>query len=120
MHRVLVLDSCNSKTYAEGMTAAAHGQYAPLVNASHRPGEWQTCDIVVRAPRFDGNGALVSPAVMTVLHNGVLVQDHAELTGPTAHRARQPHKAHADRMPIPLQDLSHPFRNIWVRELRTS
>ena len=116
---VQVLDSYNSKTYADGMAAAIYGQHPPLVNASRRPGEWQTYDVVFRAPRFDGNGALVSPAFMTVLHNGVLVQEHAELTGPTAHKARPPYKAHADRLPISLQDHSHPvrFRNIWVREL---
>jgi hypothetical protein len=119
LYEVQVLDSYNSRTYADGMAAAIYGQYPPLVNASRRPGEWQTYDIVFRAPRFDGNGALVSPAVMTVLHNGVLVQDRAELTGPTAHKARPPYKAHADRLPISLQDHSHPvrFRNIWVREL---
>lgn len=118
-YEVQVLDSYDSKTYADGMVAAIYGQYPPLVNASRKPGEWQTYDIVFHAPRFDGSGALQSPARMTVLHNGILVQDNEELTGPTAHKARPPYKAHADRLPISLQDHSHPvrYRNIWIREL---
>jgi hypothetical protein len=118
-YEVQVLDSYQSKTYADGMAAALYGQFPPLVNATRRPGEWQTYDIVFRAPRFDANGAVVSPARMTVVHNGVLVHDAQELTGPTAHKARPPYKAHADKMPIGLQDHSHPvrFRNIWIREL---
>jgi hypothetical protein len=119
MYEVQVLDSYGSKTYADGMAAAIYGQYPPLVNASRKPGEWQTYDIVFRAPRFDAAGGVVSPAYLTVFHNGALVQDHEPLTGQTAHKARPPYKAHADRLPISLQDHSHPvrFRNIWVREL---
>ena len=118
-YEVQVLDSHQSKTYADGMAASLYGQFPPLVNATRKPGEWQTYDIVFRAPRFDANGAVVSPARMTVVHNGVLVHDAQELTGPTAHKARPPYKAHADKMPIGLQDHSHPvrFRNIWIREL---
>lgn len=118
-YEVQVLDSYQSKTYADGMAAAIYGQYPPLVNASRKPGEWQTYDIVFHRPRFDQQGALVSPARMTVFHNGVLVQDDEELTGPTAHKARPPYKAHADKLPVSLQDHGHPvrFRNIWIREL---
>ncbi|MGE5200265.1 MAG: DUF1080 domain-containing protein [Rhodospirillaceae bacterium] len=118
-YEVQVLDSYQAKTYADGMAGALYGQFPPLVNASRKPGEWQTYDIVFRAPRFGADGAVVSPARMTVFHNGVLVQDAQELTGPTAHKARPPYKAHADRLPLGLQDHSHPvrFRNIWVREL---
>jgi hypothetical protein len=118
-YEVQVLDSYDTKTYADGMAAALYGQFPPLVNASRKPGEWQTYDIVFHRPRFDASGALVSPARMTVFHNGILVHDNDELTGPTAHKARPPYKAHADRMPISLQDHAHPvrFRNIWVREL---
>jgi hypothetical protein len=119
-YEVQILDSFDSKTYADGMAGAIYGQHPPLVNASRKPGEWQTYDIVFRAPRFDENGALLRPARMTVFHNGVLIQDNEELTGPTAHKARPPYKAHADRLPISLQDHSHPvrFRNIWLRELQ--
>jgi hypothetical protein len=118
-YEVQVLDSYDSKTYADGMAGAIYGQYPPLVNASRKPGEWQTYDVVFHAPRFDKGGSLLAPARMTVFHNGVLVQDNEELTGPTAHKARPPYKAHAERMPISLQDHGHPvrYRNIWIREL---
>jgi len=119
MYEVQVLDSYDNKTYADGSAAAIYGQYPPMVNASRKPGEWQTYDIVFHAPRFDDKGALLSPARLTVFHNGVLVQDNEELTGPTAHKARPAYKAHAATLPISLQDHSHPvrFRNIWIREL---
>jgi len=114
-----VLDSYQSKTYADGMAASLYGQFPPLVNATRKPGEWQTYDIIFRAPRFDAAGAVVSPARMTVVHNGILVHDAQELTGPTAHKARPPYTAHAEKLPIGLQDHSHPvrFRNIWIRGL---
>jgi len=117
-YEVQVLDSYESRTYADGMAAAIYGQFPPLVNASRKPGEWQSYDIVFRAPRWDA-GVLVVPARLTVVHNGVLVQNNEELTGPTAHKARPPYAPHADRLPISLQDHSHPvrFRNIWIREL---
>jgi hypothetical protein len=118
-YEVQVLDSHESKTYADGMAAALYGHYPPLVNVSRKPGEWQTYDIVFRAPRFDQSGAVMSPARFTVFHNGVLVHDAQELTGPTVHKARPPYKAHADKLPIGLQDHGHPvrFRTIWIREL---
>lgn len=120
LYEVQVLDSYNNKTYADGSAAAIYGQYPPLVNASRKPGEWQTYDIVFHAPKFDARGALVSPARLTVIHNGVLVHDNDELTGPTAHKARPPYKAHAAKLPISLQDHGHPvrYRNIWIRELQ--
>ena len=94
-------------------------QGADVVIAARKPGEWQSYDIVFRRPRFDGSGKVTSPARVTVLHNGVLVQDNVELTGPTGHYARPPYSAHADRLPISLQDHGHPvrFRNFWVRTL---
>jgi hypothetical protein len=120
LYEVQVLDSYNNKTYADGSAAAVYGQYPPLVNASRKPGEWQSYDIVFRAPTFDAAGALRSPARMTVIHNGLLVQDNVMLTGPTAHKARPPYKAHAPKLPISLQDHAHPvrFRSIWIRELQ--
>ena len=119
-YEVQVLDSYNSKTYADGMAAAIYGQFPPLVNASRGPGQWQTYDIVFHAPRFDGRGLLLAPARMTVFHNGILVHDNDELTGPTAHKARPPYKMHPASMPISLQDHGHPvrFRNIWIRQLQ--
>jgi hypothetical protein len=118
-YEVQVLDSYESRTYADGQAASIYGQHPPLVNASLAPGVWQSYDIVFRRPRFKADGTLDTPAVLTILHNGVLVQDHAVLTGPTGHYARPPYRAHADSLPVMLQDHSHPvrFRNIWVRRL---
>jgi hypothetical protein len=119
IYEVQVLDSYDNRTYADGQAAAIYGQYPPLVNASRKPGEWQTYDIVFHRPRFGADGKLAAPARMTVFHNGVLVQDNAVLTGPTAHKARPPYKAHADKLSLSLQDHGNPvrYRNIWLREL---
>jgi hypothetical protein len=118
-YEVQVLDSYDNTTYADGMAGALYGQFPPLVNASRPPGAWQSYDIVFHGPRFDSSGKLLRPATITVLHNGVLVQDHVTLTGPTAHYARPPYEAHPERLPILIQDHSHPvrYRNIWLREL---
>lgn len=118
-YEVQVLDSHGNTTYPDGQAGAVYGQFPPLVNASRPPGEWQTYDIVFRAPRFDAGGRLTSPARMTVLHNGVLVQDNVSLLGPTSHQRRDPYEPHADRLPISLQDHGDPvrFRNVWIREL---
>jgi hypothetical protein len=119
LYEVQVLDSYQSKTYADGQAGALYGQYPPLVNATRKPGEWQTYDIVFDAPRFDKDGKLLRPGRATVFLNGILVQNAQELTGPTAHKARPPYKAHPAKLPLGLQDHSHPvrFRNIWIREL---
>ena len=118
-YEVQVLDSYRNATYPDGQAAAIYGQYPPLVNASRPPGEWQTYDIIFRRPRFNERGEVMQPARVTVLHNGVLIQDAAALTGPTGHRSRPPYAAHADRLPIGLQDHDSPvrFRNIWIRDL---
>ncbi len=119
-YEVQVLNSYQNDTYPDGQAAAVYGQYPPLVNASRPPGEWQSYDIVFRAPKFDAEGRRISPAIVTVFHNGVVVQDHAVLTGPTAHRARPPYEAHPAKLPLLLQDHGEAvrYRNIWVRELR--
>lgn len=98
---------------------AVYGIAPPAVNAARPAGEWQTYDIVFRAPRFNGERKLLRPARLTVFHNGVLVQDAVELTGHTAHKARPPYQAHPGKLPLSLQDHGHPvrFRNIWIREL---
>jgi hypothetical protein len=121
-YEVQVLDSFGSVTYPDGQAGAVYGQYPPLVNASRPPGEWQSYDIVFHRPHFNADGTLQRPATLTVLHNGVLVQDHVTLTGPTGHQRRPPYAMHADRLPLSLQDHAHPvrFRNIWVRELNSS
>jgi hypothetical protein len=116
---VQVLDSYNNVTYADGQAAAIYGQYPPLVNVSRKPGEWQSYDIVFHRPRFDAAGKLLKPARFTVFHNGVLVHDDVEPTGPTANGTRPPYEPGPDRAPLGLQDHEHPvrFRNIWTRSL---
>jgi len=118
-YEIQVLDSWQNDTYPDGQAGAVYGQQPPLVNASLPPGEWQRYDIVFRRPRFAADGTLQSRARFTVFHNGVLVQDGVEPSGPTTWQARPPYQAHADALPIELQDHGNPmrFRNIWVREL---
>jgi hypothetical protein len=119
IYEVQVLDNYNNNTYADGMAAAVYSQYPPRVNACRPPGEWQTYDIVFHRPHFDPEGNVLEPAFMTVFHNGILVQDHVDLTGPTAWKQRPGYKAHEDKLPVSLQDHGNPvrFRNIWIREL---
>jgi hypothetical protein len=118
-YEIQILDSYGNITYADGQAASVFGQYPPLVNASLPPGEWQSYDIVFHRPRFAADKTLITPAHVTVIHNGILVQDNVTLTGPTSGAARNPYRYHPDRMPLELQDHGFPvrFRNIWVRNL---
>lgn len=118
-YELQVLDSYENRTYSNGQAGSIYKQYMPLVNASRPPGTWQTYDIVFTAPRFDDAGRLEKPAYMTVFHNGVLIQNHEELMGPTLFIGTPEYEAHPDRAPIMLQDHGNPvsYRNIWVREL---
>lgn len=119
-YEVQVLDSYDNKTYHDGQCGAIYKQHPPLVNACRKPGEWQEYDIIWKAPKFDDEGKLVSPAFITVLHNGVVVQNHFELLGDTPYNRAPEYKAHPDKGPISLQYHGNPvrFRNIWVRELK--
>jgi hypothetical protein len=119
LYEVQVLDSYQNDTYPDGQAAAIYGQYPPLVNASRPPGEWQSYDIAFRRPRFRPDGGLVSPARITVIHNGILVQDSVEPWGPTAWLQHMPYTAHPDKLPLAFQDHGNPvrYRNIWLREL---
>jgi len=121
LYEVQVLDCSDNKTYADGHAGAVYGQYPPLVNAARKPGEWQTYDIIFRTPRYE-NGALKSPATITVIHNGIVVQNHSELLGPTRHKAVATYpETHPEKGPIRLQDHNDgqepAFRNIWIRHL---
>ncbi|MEO6993493.1 MAG: DUF1080 domain-containing protein [Lacunisphaera sp.] len=128
LYELQILDSWKNPTYVNGQAASVYKEYAPLVNASRPPGEWQTYDVVFIAPRFSAEGKLISPARLTAFHNGVLVQYDVTLSGPTPngptfHQATLPvYAAHAAKLPLQLQDHRHPvsFRNIWVRELNWS
>lgn len=117
-YEVQVLDSFDNKTYFDGQCGSLYKQTPPMVNACRKPGEWQSYDILFKAPRFDG-AKLVSPARVTVVHNGVVVQWEAEFLGATAHRAVAQYAPHPAELPIGLQDHGNPlrFRNIWVRRL---
>ena len=120
IYEVQVLDSYENKTYFDGQCGAIYKQHPPLVNASRKPGEWQSCDVIWKAPRFDEDGKLVSPAFITVLHNGVLIHNHFELLGDTPYHRAPAYTAHPDKGPIGLQWHGNPmrFRNIWVRETK--
>jgi len=117
-YEIQVLDCYDNPTYADGTVGAIYGQYPPLVNASRKPGEWQSYDIVWIAPRFEGT-KLVSPPYCTVIHNGVVVQYHRELIGPTTHRKVAEWESHPSKGPLRLQDHNNTtrFRNIWYRPL---
>ena len=117
-YEVQVLDSFDNPTYPNGQAASVYKQHIPLVNASRGPGEWQAYDIIFTAPRFGKTGRLLSPAYVTVLHNGVLVQNHVALHGPTEYVGEPNYEPHGPG-PIRLQDHGNPvrYRNIWVREL---
>ncbi len=117
-YEVQVLDSYENPSYADGQCAAIYGQCPPLVNACRKPGEWQSYDIVFEAPRFR-EGKLLSPAFLTVFHNGICVHNRKALIGRTAWRTLATYAPHGPRGPILLQDHGNPvaYRNLWVREL---
>lgn len=118
LYEVQIYDSYSAKIYPDGAAAAVYGQHPPLVNATHPPHAWQSFDIIWHAPIF-GRGKLIKPAYVTVLHNGVVVQNHAKLLGPTGHKTAQAYKPHEARLPFYLQGHGSPvaFRNIWIRDL---
>ena len=118
-YELQVLDSYNNRTYSNGQAGSIYKQHVPLVNASRPPGEWQTYDAIFTSPRFNPDGSLKSPARITVLHNGVLVQNNVELKGATAYIGTPVYKKHEEKESFVLQDHGNPvsYRNIWVREL---
>jgi len=127
MYEVQVLDSYQAKTYPDGQAASIYGQSPPLVNASKPPGEWQTYDILWESPRWNDKGELVKKAVITVLHNGVVVQNRYEFVGvtdgitglvPWKTLSKYP-PPHPPEVFVELQYHNNPlcFRNIWIRKL---
>ncbi|WP_266160310.1 3-keto-disaccharide hydrolase [Dyella silvatica] len=120
-YEIQILDSWQNPTYVNGQAASVYKQTAPLVNAMRPPGEWQTYDAIWTAPVFATDGTLKSPAYVTLFHNGVLVQNHTQLSGETFYIGKPKYKPHTEAA-IKLQahgDPSQPisFRNIWVRPL---
>jgi hypothetical protein len=117
-YEVQILDSFDNKTYFDGQCGSVYKQQPPTVNASRRPGEWQSLDIVFTAPRFSEDGTLLSPGYVTVLHNGLVIHNHFELRGSTSYVEAPKYTAHADKEPLHIQFHGNPvrFRNIWVRE----
>ncbi|MCK9251898.1 MAG: DUF1080 domain-containing protein [Eubacteriales bacterium] len=118
LYEIQVLDCYDNPTYADGVTGSVYGQWPALVNACRKPGAWQTYDIIWEGPRFEDD-KLVRPAFVTVLLNGIVVQNHTQLLGPTTYRDTVPYKPHPPQGPLALQDHHNPvrFRNIWYRPL---
>jgi hypothetical protein len=118
-YELQVLDSYNNKTYSNGQAGSIYKQLVPLVNASKAPGEWQTYDIIFTAPRFAADGRLQSQARITVIHNGVLIQNNQAIWGGTEFIGIAEYKPHNMKEPLVLQDHGDAvsFRNIWIREL---
>jgi hypothetical protein len=119
LYEVQVLDNYDNETYSNGAAGSIYKQSAPLVNPARKPGEWNTNDIIFTAPLFrEEDGKLLRPGSMTVIFNGVLVQNHYILRGTTEYIGHPRHVVHGPG-PLQLQDHSNPvsFRNIWIREL---
>ncbi len=118
-YEVQVLDSYSGKTYPNGQAASVYKQHIPLVNACKPTGEWNSYDIIFTAPRFGEKGKVINPARITLLHNGVLVQNNVTLMGPTEYIGLPHYEVHEPKAPLSLQDHTDEvsFRNIWIREL---
>jgi len=118
LYEIQIFDSYSEKLYPDGQAASVYGQTPPLVNVCRRPGEWQSYDIIFTAPKF-ADGKLVQPARVTLVHNGVLVQNHQEIYGETAHRELPEYRQHVSTGPLALAGHNCPvrFRNLWVRQL---
>ncbi|HEX5171637.1 MAG TPA: DUF1080 domain-containing protein [Cyclobacteriaceae bacterium] len=117
-YEVQVLDNYENKTYINGQAGSIYKQQVPLANACKKPGEWQIYDIIYTAPRFDDDGRAVIPAYVTVIHNGVLLLNHATIWGSTQYIGFPLYEKHG-KASIKLQDHGNlvSYRNIWVREL---
>jgi hypothetical protein len=120
-YEVQIFRSHNNQVpiYYNGQAGSIYKQFKPLVNACLPPGNWEAYDIVFYAPRFDRDSALLEPARVTVMHNGVLIQHNAVLRGSTTHAKATGYEVHNNKEPLMIQDHGDEvwFRNIWIREL---
>lgn len=119
LYEVQVLQSNNNKTYPDGQAGALYGLQPPLVNATSPQGEWNSYDITFEPPVYE-NGEFKTPAMVTVIHNGVVVQNREAFTGPSGYRKLSEYPAeHPETGPIRLQFHGDPveYRNFWVRPL---
>ncbi len=116
-YEIQVLDCYSSKSYADGSTGGLYGQHPALANACRPPGEWETYDIIFNVPHFGPNGEVVTPAYVTVILNGIVVQNHQAYRGSTNWKSPGKYTAHGPTGPLSLQyhNNSVSFRNIWVR-----
>ncbi len=119
LYELQVLDSYNNRTYSNGQAGSIYKQHIPMANVCKPPGEWQSYDIFFTAPLFYEDSSLKSPARMTVIQNGVLIQNNVELWGPMQFVGVPKYVKHAAKESLLLQDHHNPvsFRNIWIREL---
>jgi hypothetical protein len=117
-YELQIQDNYENATYVNGQAGSIYKQTPPLVNACKKPGEWQNYEVFYTAPKFDEIGLVLSPAYITVVHNGILVQNHAEIKGSIKFIGLPYYEPHG-RLPLLLQDHGNPvsFRNIWVRDL---
>ena len=118
-YELQVLDCYQNRTYADGTTGALYGQHPPLANACLPPGQWQVYDIIFTAPKFGPDGSVLTPAYLTAIHNGVVIQNHQAFRGPTGWKTPGHYTSHGPTGPISLQDHHNPvhYRNVWVRPL---
>ncbi|WP_373071627.1 DUF1080 domain-containing protein [Zeaxanthinibacter enoshimensis] len=120
LYEVQVLDNNDNDTYTNGQVGAIYKQHVPLAKASVPSGEWNSYDIIYHAPEFNQDGKKIKSGTMTVLHNGILIQDHVEIKGTTPYIGWPKNPPHG-KGPIRLQDHGDnsrvSYRNIWVREL---
>ena len=119
LYEVQILDSYGNKTYFDGQAGAIYKQHPPMVNVCRKPGEWQSYDIIFNGPRFDRDGKLRRPAFVTVLQNGVVIQNHTEILGATYYerppkyeRTRRSCRSTCSSITTHVR-----FRNIWIREI---